>query len=83
MFAGFSTWTRGGRRVPVAERLGPFNSHKIAAERHLTFKICLITNFESLISFLALNSCKEVYLNILGVYFCMSMSRTAPWAHPC
>ena len=64
------------------ERLGPFNSYKIATERHFTFKICLITNFESLISFLALNSCKKVYLNIFGVYFCMSMSRTAPWAHP-
>ena len=65
------------------ERLGPFNSYKIATERHLMFKICLITNFESLISFLALNSCKKVHLNIFGVYFCMSMSPTAPWAHPC
>ena len=72
----------GCRLLRGCERLGPFNSYKIATERHLMFKICLITNFESLISFLALNSCKKVYLNIFGVYFCMSMSRTAPWAHP-
>ena len=73
----------GCRLLRGCERLGPFNSYKIATERHLMFKICLITNFESLISFLALNSCKKVYLNIFGVYICMSMSRTAPWAHPC
>ena len=72
----------GCRLLRGCERLGPFNSYKIATERHLMFKICLITNFESLIAFLAFNSCKKVYLNIFGVYFCMSMSRTAPWAHP-
>ena len=64
------------------ERLGPFNSYKIATERHQILKIWLSTNFESHISFLALNSCKKVYLNILGVYFCMFMASTATWAHP-
>ena len=44
--------------------------------------IWLLTNFDWLISFLALNSWKKVYFNIFWVYFFMSMAWMTPGAHP-